>query len=129
MVNHPGNSSARRPNALRRSLIAFFGQLKAGRHRQSVLYFAKAVSDHHWHVQSIATVLFGTFLTVGALAQETTDPNLVGSGKEPAGKFIQPVAPPAVDLLKRIDLNVDYSWLPPSGLVKSAACKNVHQPT
>ena len=129
MANHPGNSSACRPNALRRSLIAFFGQLKAGRHRQPVLYFAKAASDHHWHVQSIATVLFGTFLTVGALAQETTDPNLVGSGKEPAGKFIQPVAPPAFDLLKRIDLNVDYSWVPQSDLGKSAAFKKVSEQT
>src|SRR5258707_6780232 len=114
MANHPGNSSARRPNALLRSLISFFGQLKAGRHRQSAHYYGKAVSDHHWHAQGIATVLFGMFLTVGALAQETTDPNLVGSGKEPAGKFIQPVAPPAFNLLKTIDMPVDYSWVPQS---------------
>jgi hypothetical protein len=129
MANHPGNSSARRPKALLRSLISFFGQLKPGRHRQLVHYYAKAVSDHRWHVQSIATVLFGMFLTVGALAQEATDPNLVGSGKEPAGKFIQPVAPPAFNLLKAIDLNVDYSWVPQSNLGKSAAFRKVSEQT
>src|SRR5260370_12240996 len=129
MASHAGTSSARRLNALLRSLISFFGQLKAGRHRQSVHYFPKAVSDHRWHAQGIATVLFGMFLTVRALAQETTDPNLVGSGKEPAGKFIQPVAPPAFDLLKRIDLNVDYSWVPQSDLGKSAAFKKVSEQT
>src|SRR5260370_7924249 len=129
MANHPGNSSARRPNALLRSLISFFEQLEAGRHRQSVHYFAKAVSDHHRYVRSIPTVLLGMFLTVGALAQETTDPNLVGSGKEPAGKFIQPAAPPAFDLLKTIDLHIDYSWVPQSALGKSAASNKVSEQT
>jgi Domain of unknown function (DUF6268) len=129
MVNHPGNSSAHRPDALLRSLVSFFGQLKAGRHRQSVHYFAKAVSDRRWLVQSIPTVLLGMFLTVGALAQETTDPNLVGSGKEPAGKFIQPVAPPALDLLKTIDLHLDYSWVPQSDVSRSAAYRKATEQT
>src|SRR5258708_12834978 len=120
MANHPGNSSARRPNALLRSLISFFGQLKAGRHRQSVHYFPKAVSDHRWHAQGIATVLFGMFLTVRALAQETTDPNLVGSGKEPAGKFIQPVPPPAFDLSKTIAFHLHYYWVPQPAFANSA---------
>src|SRR5260370_17765806 len=118
MANHPGNSSARRPNALLRSLISFFGQLEAGRHRQSVHYFAKAVSDHHRYVRSIPTVLLGMFLTVGALAQETTDPNLVGSGKEPAGKFIQPAGPPPFDLLKNTHLHLDYPLRPQPTLAK-----------
>ena len=108
MVNHPGKSSVPRPNALLRSLISCFGQLKAGRHRQSVRYFTKTVSGYRRRLQSIASLLSGVSLTVGALAQENPDPNnLAGSDKEPVGKFIQPVAPPALDLSKTIDLHVD----------------------
>jgi hypothetical protein len=129
MPYHPGIRSERRPSALLRCLISLFGQLKAGLHRQSAQHYLKAVSDYRWHYQSTATVLLGMFLTVGALAQESTDPNLLRSGKEPAGKFIQPVAPPAFDLLKIIDMHVDYSWVPQSDLGKSAAFRKVSEQT
>lgn len=49
----------------------------------------------------IAIVLLSGFLTAGALAQQTIDPNnLNGSDKEPVGKAIQPVAPPNIRSLK-----------------------------
>ncbi|HEX4200540.1 MAG TPA: DUF6268 family outer membrane beta-barrel protein [Chthoniobacterales bacterium] len=77
----------------------------------------------------IAIVLISGLLTAGALAQETIDPNLNGSDKEPLGKAIQPVAPPSFDLLKAVDLHVDYSWVPQSNLGSSAAFRKVTEQT
>ena len=77
----------------------------------------------------IATVLLSGILTAGALAQQTIDPNLNGSDKEPLGKAIQPVAPPSMDLLKTIDLHVDYSWVPQSSVGNSSAFRKVSEQT
>lgn len=77
----------------------------------------------------IAIVLISGFLAAGALAQQTIDPNLNGSDKEPLGKAIEPVAPPSFDLLKTVDLHVDYSWVPQSNLGSSAAFKKATEQT
>ena len=72
------------------------------------------------------------FLTVDALAQEATDSNPATydkDGKEPPDKFIQPVAPPALDLLKTIDLHIDYSWVPQSNVSSSAAYRKATEQT
>jgi hypothetical protein len=79
--------------------------------------------------QNIAIILLGMFLTIGALAQQAADPNLIGSDKEPIGKAIEPVVPPSLNLLKIVDLHVDYSWVPQSDLGKSAAYKKVTEQT
>jgi hypothetical protein len=130
MPHHPGISSECRPNALLRSLILFLGQLKPSRQRQPVWYSASVTPDHRRRLQSIATLLCGVSLTAGALAQESADPNnLMGSGKEPAGKFIEPAAPPALDLVKTIDLRVDYSWVPQSNVSSSAAYRKATEQT
>ena len=89
----------------------------------------RAASKRGRHLKGVVTAFVGMFLTAGALAQETTDPNLLGSGKEPVGKYIQPVAPPAFNLLKTVDLNVDYSWVPQSNVGKSAAYRKATEQT
>jgi uncharacterized protein DUF6268 len=128
MPYHPGLSSEREPNPLLRPLIRFLRQRKT-RRLQTARYYEKGGSEDRRHFKSVGTVLLGMSLTAGVLAQETTDPNLVGSGKKPDGKFIQPVVPPAFSLLKAVDLNVDYSWVPQSNVGSSAAYRKATEQT
>jgi len=120
MPYHSGNSSERGPNARPRPLLPFLKRLKTWR-LQIDHHHGRVVSKHRPHLRGVVTAFAGMFLTVGALAQENPDPNLQGTGKEPAGKFIQPEAPPAFNLLTAVDLGIDYSWVPQSNVGSSAA--------